>query len=163
MDKSLSPGLPRRLAAIVYDTFLVLPIVMLAVAMMTGIQIAITGDAGNNDFSASPPVWLIQLIAVLVLITFFGHFWRKQGQTLGMKAWRIRLRSLSGADISWSQSVLRCLAAIVSLAALGAGYWWCLFDRNGRYWHDYLSKTELELLPKSEITSSPSSETTQAG
>ncbi len=159
MDKTLSPGLPRRLAVIVYDTCLVLPIIMLAVAIVTGIQIAITGDTGNNDYSAIAPAWLIQLITMLVLIAFYGHFWRKKGQTLGMQAWRIRLRSLSGEQISWSQTVLRCLAAILSLAALGAGYWWCLFDRNGRYWHDYLSKTELELLPKSEIKSPPSIET----
>ena len=159
MDKTLSPSLPRRIAAIVYDTALILPMIMLAVAIVTGIQIAITGDAGNNDYAATAPAWLIQLISVVVLIAFYGHCWRRQGQTLGMQAWRIRLRSQCGADITWSQTVLRCLAALVSLAALGAGYWWCLFDRRGRYWHDYLSKTELELLPKFRINLDPSTET----
>ncbi len=34
--------------------------------------------------------------------------------------------------------------------SLGLGYLWCLVDRRGRYWHDYLSGTELILLPKRE-------------
>ena len=73
-----------------------------------------------------------------------------KGQTLGMQAWRIRLRSIDEAQttISLRQALLRCAGALVSLLPLGAGYWWCLVDRHGRYWHDYLSGTELELLPK---------------
>lgn len=131
----------------VYDTLLVLPMIMLAVALATGLEIAIHGNAGN-DYAATVPAWLVQVITVVVLTLFYGHFWRKNGQTLGMQAWRIRLRTFNGEDIRWLHTVLRCLAATVSLAALGAGYWWCLFDRNGRYWHDYLSNTELELIPK---------------
>jgi uncharacterized RDD family membrane protein YckC len=148
MEKTQSPGLLRRLAAMVYDTLLVLPIIMLAVAVATGLDIAISGSAGNQDYTATVPAWLVQLITVCVLITFYGHFWCKKGQTLGMQAWRLRLRSQSGAAVSRSQAIVRCLAAALSLAPLGAGFWWCLIDRNGRYWHDYLSKTELELIPK---------------
>jgi uncharacterized RDD family membrane protein YckC len=148
MEKMLSPSLPRRLAAMIYDTLLVLPIIMLAVAIATGVDIAINGGAGDQDYTATVPAWLVQLISTCVLIAFYGHFWCSKGQTLGMQAWRIRLRSQSGAAVSWPQATVRCLAAAVSLAALGAGYWWCLIDRKGRYWHDYLSKTELELLPK---------------
>jgi uncharacterized RDD family membrane protein YckC len=150
METIVSPSLPRRLAAMVYDTLLVLPMIMVAVAIATGLVFAISGNPGSDDYAATVPSWLVQLITVVVLTLFYGHFWHKQGQTLGMQAWRIRLRTLSGEDISWYQAVLRCLAATVSLAALGAGYWWCLFDRNGRYWHDYISKTELELIPKTD-------------
>jgi uncharacterized RDD family membrane protein YckC len=65
-----------------------------------------------------------------------------------MQAWRIRLRDFEGGDISLQQVFLRYAGAAISLAVAGAGFWWCLLDRNGRYWHDYLSRTELELLPK---------------
>jgi uncharacterized RDD family membrane protein YckC len=150
MQQVQRPGLARRLAAMVYDTLLVLPMIMLAVAIATGLEIALSGNAGNDDYTATVPAWLVQIITVLVLIGFYGHFWRSRGQTLGMQAWRIRLRTFSGENITWSHTIVRCLSALLSLAPLGAGYWWCLFDRNGRYWHDYLSKTELQLTVKTD-------------
>ena len=75
-------------------------------------------------------------------------FWRKNGQTLGMQAWRIKLVDEDGAPPGTGRSVLRCLAAMVSAGCLGLGYLWCLVDRDGRYWHDYLSHTQLVLLPR---------------
>ena len=65
-----------------------------------------------------------------------------------MQAWRIKLVSFKGERITSGQAIGRCLAAALSALCLGIGYWWCLFDSNHRYWHDYLSGTELILLPK---------------
>ena len=144
-----SPSLIRRLAALVYDSFLVLPLIMLAVAIATGLQIAASGDSGQGDYTTTLHPVAVQTLAVLTLVLFHGYFWRLKGQTLGMQAWRIRLRNLEGGTISLWQILLRCAGAAVSLAIGGVGFWWCLFDRHGRYWHDYWSKTELELLPKS--------------
>jgi uncharacterized RDD family membrane protein YckC len=143
-----SPGLARRLAAILYDTLLVLPLIMLAVAIATGLAVAITGDSGDGDYSATLPPLVVQAIALLCVLAFYGTFWRLRGQTLGMQAWRIRLRSFDGSPVRLRQVVLRCLAAVLSILPLGAGYLWCIVDRHGRCWHDYLSRTELELLPK---------------
>lgn len=143
-----SPGLLRRLAAIVYDTLLVLPMIMAAVAVATGLWILATGDSGDGDYGATLPAWLVQLIATCCVVAFYGYFWRLRGQTLGMQAWRIRLKSFDGRPVSLGQTVIRCLGAAISAAPLGAGYLWCLVDRHGRSWHDWLSRTELELLPK---------------
>ena len=143
------PSLLRRLMALLYDTFLVLPLVMVSVAVALGIQMAITGtDESSRVDAATLHPLLVQVLAVATVAAFYCGFWRIKGQTLGMQAWRVRLRSIDGQPVSLRQALLRCAFAIVSLAALGAGYWWCLFDRNGRYWHDTWSGTELELLPK---------------
>ncbi len=140
---TISPGLPRRLAALIYDILLVLPLIMLSVAaglfLLTVLQ-------GNADPVLNPHV--VQLIALLCVMAFFSAFWRKKGQTLGMQAWRIQLVSDRGERVSLAQCLRRCLGAVVSAACLGAGYWWCLFDREGRYWHDRWSGTRLVLLPK---------------
>jgi uncharacterized RDD family membrane protein YckC len=149
MQEHRPPGLLRRLAAMLYDTFLVLPLIMAAVAVATMIAVAVTGERGN-DYSATLNPYLVQALALGCVMLFFGYFWRLKGQTLGMQAWRLRLRSLHGDRVSRRQVVLRCLGACLSMAAFGAGYLWCLADRNGRSWHDYLSGTELELLPKQE-------------
>jgi uncharacterized RDD family membrane protein YckC len=107
----------------------------------------LSGDPGE-DYSATLPPLLVQGICLVCLVLFYGYFWRLKGQTLGMQAWRIRLRSLKGEHITYRQVLLRCLGAFLSLGCFGLGYLWCLVDRHGRRWHDYLSGTELELLPK---------------
>ena len=63
-------------------------------------------------------------------------------------AWRIKLVDYSGNVPGAGRGVVRCLGALFSALCLGLGYLWCLIDRNHRYWHDYLSRTELILLPK---------------
>lgn len=138
-----APALPRRLAALLYDTLLVLPLVMVAVALAMGLRSAL---AGGEPEALHPQ--LVQVIALVTVAGFFIAFWRKSGQTLGMQAWRIRLVASDGGRLRVAQLLRRCLGALLSAACLGAGYWWCLFDRRRRYWHDYLSGTELVLLEK---------------
>jgi uncharacterized RDD family membrane protein YckC len=138
-----SPGLLRRLAAIVYDTLLVVPLIMVSVALLLGVR-QVLGAAAD---SLLPPA-VVQSVAVLCCIGFFGVFWMKNGQTLGMQAWRIKLIPSPGNQLTFGRVVTRCGAALLSAACLGLGYLWCLFDRRGRTWHDYLSGTELVLLPK---------------
>ena len=148
MQQFERPGLFRRLAAMLYDAFLVLPMIMAAIAVATGISVVLSGNPGEQDYSATLPPWLVQVLAVICIVGFYGYFWRLKGQTLGMQAWRIRLRSFAGSDVTRRQALLRCLGALLSLLPAGAGYFWCLVDRNRRCWHDYISGTELELLPK---------------
>lgn len=141
--KLTHPALPRRLMAMLYDTFLVLPLIMLSVAIAMGIHSYLNGA----DAEPLAP-WLVQVITLLTLIGFFRAFWLKSGQTLGMQAWRIKLVGIDGSVPNTSHVIRRCLGAALSALCLGAGYWWCLFDPNKRYWHDYLSGTELILVDK---------------
>lgn len=148
MPEITRPALPRRLAALIYDSCLVLPLIMLATALAMGLRALVLGDGGTRvDDQALDPI-LVRGLALLTTAAFYCGFWLIKGQTLGMQAWRIRLRSFRGDAVTPGQAVLRCLGALVSLLPAGAGFWWCLVDRNGRYWHDYWSGTELELLPR---------------
>ncbi|MCX2981916.1 RDD family protein [Halieaceae bacterium IMCC14734] len=148
MPDHVSPPLWRRLGALIYDTCLVLPLVMLSVAIAMGVYLAVTGRADASMEQQMLPATLVRILSLATVAVFYCVFWLKKGQTLGMQAWRIRLRSTDGTSVTARQALLRCLGACVSLAVGGLGYWWCLFDRRGRYWHDYWSGTELELLPK---------------
>ena len=141
------PALPRRLAAMLYDTLLVLPLVMVSVALMLGLRIVLTGAPVDDTLEPLNP-YLVQAISVLTVMAFFCWFWLKSGQTLGMQAWRIKLVDFHGKPPTLWRVALRCLAAVLSIACVGLGYLWCLVDRRRRYWHDYLSGTELVLLPK---------------
>ncbi|MEE4278983.1 MAG: RDD family protein [Halieaceae bacterium] len=139
-----APGLLRRLAAIVYDTLLVVPLVMVCVGASLLLRSALGGAADD----LLPPV-VVQAIAVLCCVGFFAAFWLKSGQTLGMQAWRIKLVAAPGNELSFGRCVTRVGSALLSAACFGLGYLWCLVDREGRSWHDLLSGTELKLLPKS--------------
>ncbi|EAQ99403.1 RDD family protein [Congregibacter litoralis] len=142
-DTLPAPALPRRLAAIVYDSLLVIPLIMVCVAIGLGIR-QLLGSAADSLL----PATVVQMIAVFSCIGFFGVFWLKSGQTLGMQAWRLKLVPMPGNELSFGRVVTRCLSALLSALCLGLGYWWCLFDKRKRCWHDYLSGTELVLLPK---------------
>ena len=139
-----SPALPRRLAALVYDSILILPLIMFS----TALAMAVLGKTGGSMNLQALDANLVRALALISIVGFYCGFWLIKGQTLGRQAWRIRLRSYRSESVSLRQVLLRCLGALVSLLPAGAGFWWCLFDRNNRYWHDYWSGTELELLPK---------------
>lgn len=141
------PGLTRRLAALLYDTLLVIPLVGVTVALIL-LAVATATGASEEDNLVLQPHW-VQLISVLCVIGFYSAFWSKGGQTLGMQAWRIQLLDATGKPPGPGRCVLRCLAALLSLLPAGLGYWWVLVDREKRSWHDRLSGTHLVLLPKS--------------
>lgn len=126
-----------------YDTFLVVALVLVVNAAGLAVLVQTTSEE-QEVLNAH----VVQLLTVLTIIAFFSLFWLKNGQTLGMQAWRIQLVDFQGRSPSAGKAILRCFGAFLSAACLGLGYLWCLVDRNKRYWHDYLSQTELVLLPK---------------
>jgi len=132
-----------------YDTLLVLPLIMVSVALFMFVRDLLWGPAVDDSAAQLQP-HMVQLVALVCTTGFFCAFWLKSGQTLGMQAWRIKLVNFSGDTPSAMQGITRCVAAVLSAVCLGLGYLWCLVDRNGRYWHDYISGTELILLPKPE-------------
>jgi uncharacterized RDD family membrane protein YckC len=142
-ETNLSPSLPRRLTAMLYDALLVVAVIAVVNALALGIVVRIT--AGEQQVL---PAQLVQLLTALSIVGFFSVFWLNGGQTLGMQAWRIKLVDFQGRPPTAGKVLLRCLGAFLSAACLGLGYLWCLIDHHNRYWHDYLSRTQLILLPK---------------
>lgn len=143
-----SAGLLRRLAAFVYDAFLLAAIALAYAAAILMVRILTTDSAAAQiPFSGWAQVFYL-LGLWLSLVLFYIWCWRRTGQTLGMKTWRLRLQSADTNELaSWRQCWLRCLLAPVSMLSLGLGYLWCL-GKTGQCWHDALSKTDVVVLPK---------------
>lgn len=144
------PGLSRRLAAIVYDGLL-----LWGVLFVAGLPLPLISGTLRES-------WWVELLTqgylLIVCLLFFGWFWVHGGQTLGMRAWRLRVVGADRSPIGWRQATVRFLAAALSWAALGLGFLWVLVDRERLAWHDRLSNTALVLLPKnapSEQTKAP--------
>jgi uncharacterized RDD family membrane protein YckC len=55
------------------------------------------------------PWFSFYLLSVCFL--FFGWFWTHGGQTLGMRAWKIRLQRTDGKGLGWWQALLRFFLA----------------------------------------------------
>lgn len=140
---AMPAGLFRRLAAIVYDSLLVAGLLMLATAVLLPFTHGEAIAAGNLPYRA-------YLTAIIFL--YFGISWTRSGQTLGMKAWRIRAQQPDGRALSWRQALIRAAVAVVSWLALGAGFLWRFVDAEHRTWHDMASGTVLVRLPKRRRT-----------
>lgn len=141
---SLEPGIARRLAAILYDGLLLVALWFAATALLLAMS-------GGRLSDPDRPLWLLTLLrASLLLITFlfFAGFWTQGGQTLGMRAWRLKLVSAGGGPVNWKQALRRFAAAIPSVGAFGFGLLWMLFDQEHCAVHDRLSGTRLILLAK---------------
>jgi uncharacterized RDD family membrane protein YckC len=93
----------------------------------------------NDEQAVTGPIYESTLF--LVTFLFFALFWTRSGQTLGMIAWQ-------GQPVSAKQALLRFMAAIISAATLGMGYWWIMFDSDQLSWHDRWSNSRVVQLPK---------------
>lgn len=149
-------GVIRRLVAMVYDGLLLFAVLFIATLIPAlifspeHIENSPQTNAVVHELNQPLDGWLFRIYLVLVIILFNGMFWRRQGQTLGMQAWRLKLVSQSGGTPSWGQCAIRVLASMVSLACGGLGYFWAWIDKRSLTWHDRLSNTQVLQLPKTE-------------
>ena len=131
-------GLGKRLLATIYDWLLVI-----AIMMVTSVPIVALLDDAIATGNA-----LYQAMLVVVAGLFFAGFWVRGGQTLGMRAWRLRLISDSGEPVTPAVALIRYACAWISFAAAGLGFAWSLVDKEKRTWHDRWSHTRIVVLPK---------------
>ncbi len=137
LSTSPSPcGLPRRLAAMLYDSLLVTAILMLSTVLVI-IPLGREVPAGSLAF---------QFYLLVVAWAYFAISWRA-GQTLGMKAWRIRIVA-GDQPPGWLATAVRFGVSLASIGCLGLGLLWSLFRSDRATWHDLASDTRLLVLPK---------------
>jgi uncharacterized RDD family membrane protein YckC len=131
-------GLLVRLLAMFYDSLLLLSALLIATAM--ALMVTKGTLSYHNPF--------FRTFLFLICFSFYAWFWLHGGQTLGMRAWRLRLQRLDGGPITPWQALLRFMVAIPSLAAAGLGLWWMLIDKDRLALHDRISESTIVRLPK---------------
>ncbi|WP_258868006.1 RDD family protein [Alkalilimnicola ehrlichii] len=89
----------RRMGACLYDGLLVLALWMVG----TVIVLPFTGGEAIPD-QFQP---LFQAYLVVLTAAFFIGFWRHAGQTLGMRAWHLRVQQPDGSRITLQQGLIR--------------------------------------------------------
>ena len=134
--QATSAGLFRRIAAMVYDAFLLFGLACTIVGLFLVIAYIFNLVGFDAAFSETIPAWILMPPIVLSWISFYTWFWRRNGQTLGMVAWKIQLVYQHGERPPILLCVKRCLLATLSFFCLGIGYFWLLFDHDKQCLHD---------------------------
>lgn len=132
-------SLLRQLAAMIYDSLLIFAVLIFVVAIPV---------VFNRGEAIEWNVWLLRLYLLLSVFGYYAWFWHKSGQTLGMRAWKLKIVTETGARPGWLTCFRRLLCALLSWACFGLGYLWRLF--RPRTWHDRLSGTRIVIVPRSK-------------
>lgn len=145
-------GFFKRLAAWVYDFLVAVAIAMLATVLaliLLSIVIAlgwVVIPEGQDPAGVLTQGYWFTGYLVISLICFFGYFWRKGGQTIGMRAWRLQVVTENQEKMTWKQVVIR---AVTSLGGLGTLL--SLVDFKTKLaLQDRLSKTRVVQLSKEQ-------------
>jgi uncharacterized RDD family membrane protein YckC len=139
-------GLARRLAAALYDGLLLIGLLMIAAAVWLPFTGGEAIPAGHHGF---------QLYLLAVIAAFWVGFWSHGGQTLGMRAWRLRLVRLDGGEVDPGHALARFPLALLGWVLVGVGVLWVVVDRQGRALHDRLSSTRVVVMPKKPLAPGP--------
>src|SRR5690606_32152489 len=98
-DERPPAGVLRRFGAMFYDLLIVialLTVVTAAFLPLSGVEAVSVEGVGALEY-----VYRLVMLATSVL--FFGLFWTRRGETLGMAAWRLRIERDDGGRVSWTQ------------------------------------------------------------
>ena len=145
-------GFRRRLASWLYDALIAIAVYMTAGAAsfliisllvrfgvfdLQGYQ-HLSDTIRNTSWLLWPnECWKLGWVAL-----FFIWFWSKSGQTLGMKAWRLKVQNQDGSLITKTTALKRLLPTL-----LGLGNFTVLVDRKNKLsLQDRVTNTEVVLL-----------------
>jgi uncharacterized RDD family membrane protein YckC len=134
----MSAGFGRRFAALIYDSFLLAALLMI----YTGIVMIFTRHAMLPE-NSGPWVYLYRVGLVAVIAAYYILNWMRSGQTLGMRAWRLRTVSDAGKPLGLRSSVLRIIYGFLAWAPAALGVLWLYLDREHLALHDRLSHTRV--------------------
>lgn len=130
MNASRLSMLLRRLAAFLYDSLLLLALAF----FITGIAIYF-----NNGQAWESVAYKFSLLPFAGI--FFCWFWKNGGQTLGMRAWRIKLVNNDETIVTWRACLVRFITGVL---LFGVTFLYALLNREGRTLHDRLSHTTIQ-------------------
>ena len=147
-------GFVRRLLAMIYDTLVATAVGMCAAMVMIVTLVVLLKNGALDLQGYAEPADLIQASAGYKLLIqtwvgvwiagFFLWFWRRGGQTLGMRAWRLRIYSTVEEPMTWPRLFIRLVASLGGLGTLLV-----LFDiKNKQSLQDRLAQTEVLKLTK---------------
>jgi len=127
-------SLARRALALAYEALLLSALLLVAALPYVLVM-------RSADVIVARPLFQVYLIAIAA--AYFVWQWRRGGQTLPMKTWRMRIVTRAGAPLGLGHALARFLLALAGCTLAGAGFLWALIDRDGQFLHDRLAGTRI--------------------
>ena len=115
----------KHLAALVYDIFPILAIWLITSLFFVAVR-------GGEEIK--PETTWFQLLLLAEVWLYFTYSWKKGGQTLGMRAWKLGIENYN--ELTWAQVSLRFIAGVISTVLLGLGLWSRLWHEQKLTWMD---------------------------
>jgi len=160
------PSLLRRLASLGYEGLIVTAILVAGGLAFSGAAALLRSVGTSAVAPAGLERVLLQAFLVTLLGAYFVRSWIRGGQTLAMKAWKLRVVRTDGSVVGAGQALMRFvfnglvlgagaaatmwlwrhpgsvpgwLAALPAVVDLG----WILCDRERQFLHDRLTRTRV--------------------
>jgi uncharacterized RDD family membrane protein YckC len=129
-----------RLVSFILDHLIVLGIsivILAAFLIVAGIFSAI-----GVDFLAATSLIAAIVGFFVVYFIYFPYFWTKNGQTLGMRPFKLRVvMDKDGGKVTIGPAILRLIGYWIDQIIFYLGYIWVLIDNRRRGWHDLIAGT----------------------
>ncbi|QQX82447.1 RDD family protein [Shewanella sp. KX20019] len=146
-------GFVKRCGAITYDLLLAVAVYMVAGALGFGVFTALV-STGLIDMAGQEHVsellnsnalykGLYQFWIALCVGLFYISFWSYGGQTLGMRAWRLKIQHPNGQNLSMITAAARLVWSL-----LGIGNLWILINGDKLALQDMMTRSEVVELSK---------------
>lgn len=144
-----SAGFFRRLGSWVYDALIVLSLLIIGGFIGLGVAylllaLGLTQLEEGKDMADLLSHSLLYTAWLAAIITgFYAWFWVRAGQTIGMRAWRLRVQNKDGSNITLTQALIR-----MATSAFGLGTLMVLF--SDKSFQDIWAECEMVVLTKEE-------------
>lgn len=133
----------RRLLAALYDLLPLAGLWMIATALAVLLtRLLVPVDRVDLVLRGGWPHLALQIWLGALTLAYYVISWRRGGQTIGIRAWRIAVRADHGT-LSLKSALLRALVGLFL-----PGLLWCLFDPRRRALHDRVADSAVVHLPK---------------
>ena len=127
-----------------FGDLLVMAVLASIITFIFGSAIGLTAGRENAFLGFLSGTLAMIMFALLFLLQFiyFGYFWSKDGQSIGMRWLHIRVVRQGSEDLSFWRAAFRgSLGYWISGVVFYLGYLWALWDKDAETWHDKIFDT----------------------
>ena len=136
-------GFFRRFFAWLIDHLAMFVLVMLLMLAL-GALLAQIGNIESDILAVLAGLLACVVFGMFFVFQFiyFGYFWSRDGQSIGMKLLNIKVVRKSGGELNFWRAALRgTLGYYISGLVFSLGFIWAAFDENNEAWHDKIFDT----------------------
>lgn len=144
MTGGYSAGFVRRFAALIYDALLLAALMLI----FTTVLVMLLARSAIVPETAGLWAYVYRGALLAIAVAYYVINWTRSGQTLGMRAWRLRAVDPQGKRMSLRAALLRAFCALGAWLPAALGVLWLYVDSEHLAIQDRWSRTRVVHLTK---------------